>query len=154
MTIGTREGVQAYVLQSGEGERIENLHLRFMATNEQTGGALMAGECFNPGPGGPPLHVHYSHDELYLVLQGRYRFQIGQDVHEGGAGMFAYVPRGTSHTFASVGPEEGRIFAMSLPGLDEFIRRMSTLQTGGVDQSEMVDLFHDFDSEITGPPLV
>ncbi len=154
MTTETREGVQAYVLQPDEGQSIENLHLRIVATNASTGGTLMAAECTNPGPGGPVLHTHHAHDELYLVLQGRYRFRIGDEEHEGGPGLFVYAPRGTTHTFASVGLEEGRIFAMSLPGLEHFLERMSNLPVRGNTREGLADLFHDFDSEINGPPLV
>lgn len=114
----------------------------------------LAAECTNPGPGGPVLHTHHAHDELYLVLQGRYRFRIGDEEHEGGPGLFVYAPRGTTHTFASVGPEEGRIFAMSLPGLEHFLERMSNLPVRGNTREGLADLFHDFDSEINGPPLV
>jgi hypothetical protein len=67
---------------------------------------------------------------------------------------FAYVPRGVTHTFASVGPEEGRIFAASLPGLEHFLERMSDLQARGAGHEELVALFHDFQSEINGPALV
>lgn len=154
MTTETRESVQAYVLQPGEGQFIENLRLRIVATNALTGGALMAVECTNPSPGGPVLHTHRVHDELYLVLQGRYRFKIGDEEHEGGPGMFVYAPRGTTHTFASVGPEEGRIFALSLPGLEHFLEQMATLPLRGNTREGLVELFHDFNSEINGPPLV
>ncbi|MGI8825750.1 MAG: cupin domain-containing protein [Chloroflexota bacterium] len=149
-----REGVQAYALQPGEGQPIENLHLRVMATGALTGDTLFASEITNPGPGGPVLHTHHAHDEAYLVLQGRYRFKIGDEEHEGGPGMFVYAPRGTTHTFASVGPEEGRIFAISLPGLEHFLERMSRLPLRGDIREGLAELFHDFQSEINGPPLL
>ena len=154
MTTKTREGVQAYVLQPGEGRIIENLRLRIMATGALTGNTLFAAECTNPGPGGPVLHTHHAHDEFYLVLQGRYRFKVGEEEHEGGPGLFVYAPRGTTHTFASVGPDEGRIFAGSLPGLEDFLERMSNLPLRGNTHEGLTELFHDFDSEINGPPLV
>lgn len=149
-----REAAQAYVLQPGEGQMIENLHLRIVATGALTGDTLFAAECTNPGPGGPVLHTHHAHDEFYLVLQGRYRFQIGAEVYEGGPGLFVYAPRGTTHTFASVGPEEGRIFAASLPGLEHFLERMAALPLRGDTRDGLAELFHDFDSEINGPPLL
>ena len=149
-----REGVRAYVLQPGEGQMIDELRLRIMATEALTGGSLMAGICTNPGPGGPALHTHHAHDELYLVLQGRYRFKIEGDVCEGGPGTFVYAPRGTTHTFASVGPEEGRIFFITLPGLERFLERMAALPVRGTTREGLAELFRDFDSEVNGPPLV
>src|SRR5579875_3431004 len=95
------EHSQAYVLQPNEGQMIDELRLRVLATEALTGGALMALVCTNPGPGGPALHTHHAHDELYLVLKGRYRFKLGDREHEGGPGTFVYAPRGTTHTFAS-----------------------------------------------------
>ncbi len=148
------QNARAYVLQPGEGQIIENLRLRIVATGALTGDTLFAAECTNPGPGGPVLHTHHAHDELYLVLQGRYRFKLDGEEHEGDPGMFVYAPRGTTHTFASVGPEEGRIFAISLPGLEHFLERMSELPVQGNTRDGLVELFRDFDSEINGPPLI
>lgn len=154
MTTEIGDGVQAYVLQPDDGQVIEDLHLRIMATDARTGGTLMAVECVNPGRGGPALHTHHAHDELYLVLQGRYRFKLGSEEHEGGPGMFVYAPRGTTHTFASVGPDEGRILFITLPGLERFLERMAALPVRGTAREGLAELFHDFDSEINGPPLV
>jgi mannose-6-phosphate isomerase-like protein (cupin superfamily) len=155
MSSETREKIRPYVLQPGEGETLENLRLRIVATNALTGGQLMAAECVNPGPGGPPLHTHTAHDEMYFVLQGRYRFKLGDDEQEGGPGTFVYVPRGTAHAFASVGPEEGRLFAVSLPGLEGFLEQMSAeLEAGDADQQDLTQLFHAYHSEIDGPPLM
>ena len=145
---------QGYVLQPNDGERIENLRLRVLATGAETDGSLLAAVATNPGPGGPPAHTHAAVDELYLVLQGRYRFKIGDREHEGGPGTFAYIPRGTCHSFASVGPEEGRLFFVTLPGTEKFLEGMSELESRGADMQEMVDHFHAFQTEIDGPPLV
>lgn len=143
-----------YVLQPEEGERINNLRLRMLATGALTGDTLMAVECVNPGPGGPLEHIHASHDEFYYVLQGRYRFKIGEDEHDGGPGTFAYVPRNTSHTFASLGPEEGKLLTFSLPGLDGFLRCMSERIAAGAGDQEMTGFFREFDSEVTGSHLI
>lgn len=155
MTAETRpNSSHAYVLQPEEGQRIDNLGLRLLATGARTGDALTAAVCTNPGPGGPPLHIHAAIDELYYVLKGRYRFKIGDDEIEGGPGTFAYVPRGTAHTFASVGPEEGQMIAVTLPGTERFLYGISDLQSHGMDQQDMVEHFRNFDSEIIGPPLI
>lgn len=148
------ENTQAYVLQPQEGQLIENLGLRLLATNAQTGDTLLAGVVTNPGPGGPPLHTHFAIDELYFVLQGRYRFKIRDQECEGGPGTFVYIPRGTSHTFASVGSEEGQLFSITLPGAEQFLQGISEQQVRGVDQQEMVELFHAHHTEIDGPPIM
>lgn len=154
MTFAMREQQKGYLLPAAEGEKIENLGLRLLATGDQTAGALMAAECANTGPGGPPLHSHETIDEFYYVLQGLYGFQIGDMRYEGGPGTFVYIPRGASHTFASVGEQEGKILAFTLPAFDVFIRGISELQARGIDQVEMVEHFHAHQSEIDGPPLI
>lgn len=143
-----------YVLGPHDGRSIENLHLRILATGASTG-SLFAAICTNPGPGGPPLHTHRQQDEYYLVLKGRYLFQIGEARYEVGPGSFLAIPRGTVHTFASAGPDEGQLLALNVPsGLEHFIERMSALEAAGTPQGAMLDLFAEYDSEINGPPLV
>ncbi|HLJ66430.1 MAG TPA: cupin domain-containing protein [Chloroflexota bacterium] len=153
-TATLRHSSQAYVLLPDEGETIAALGLRILATDRDTGGALTAGICTNPGPGGPPLHSHAAVDELYYVLAGRYRFKIRGDEIEGGPGTFACVPRGISHTFASVGPGEGKLLAITLPGTENFLREMAHLQEQGTDQRKMVDHFRRHEASLDGPPLV
>lgn len=148
------ESTRGYALEPGQGEVIDALGLRILAGDGDTGGALSAAICTNRGPGGPPLHSHAAVDELFYVLEGRYRFKIGDVDIVGGPGTFAYVPRGTSHTFASVGPGEGRVFAMTLPGTERFLRDMAALQEQGVSQPEMLDHFRRYASTIDGPPLI
>lgn len=148
------ENAQAYVLQPDDGQRIENLGLRILTTNAQTNGSFMAGTVTNPGPGGPPLHTHHALDEFLFVLQGTYRFRVGDREFEGGSGTFAYIPRGTSHTFAGVGTEEGRVLFVTLPGMEAFLQGISELESRGVDQRDMANHYRAFESEIDGPPLV
>ena len=146
---------RAYVLQPDEGQNLASLRVRLLATQALTHGVCCALEIVNPGPGGPPLHTHHAHDEFYFVLKGRYRFRIGEREHEGGPGTFAYVARNEIHAFASVGPEEGRLFSASLPGgLEHFLERLADLQERGVELEEIEALHAEYDTEVNGPPLV
>lgn len=148
------ETARPYVLGPHDGQSIENLHLRILATGASTK-SLFAGICTNPGPGGPPLHIHHQQDEYYLILKGRYLFQIGEDRYEAEPWSFVAIPRGTAHTFASAGADEGQLFVMNVPcGLEHFLERVSALEAAGTPQGEMLDLFAEYDSEINGPPLV
>lgn len=153
MAIPNTQARTAYALQPGEGRLLDTLRVRILAT-EALAGALMAGEVVNPGPGGAALHTHHGHDELYLVLEGRYRFKLEDAEHEGGPGMFVYAPRGTCHTFASVGPEKGRLFFITLPSLEGFLERLNALPEGDNTRAEAAAIFRAFDSEINGPSLI
>jgi mannose-6-phosphate isomerase-like protein (cupin superfamily) len=152
----TTETIQteAYVLEPAEGQIIENLGLRLLVPDGRRESPILALVCTNPGPGGPPLHTHADIDELYYVLEGRYRFKIFGRDYEGGPGTFAFAPRGTSHTFASVGPEEGRLLAIMLPGVAEFLYGISALQPPSANGQAMLDHFHAFQTTMDGPPLV
>jgi mannose-6-phosphate isomerase-like protein (cupin superfamily) len=144
----------AYAIQPEEAKTIEELHVRLLATGELSGGAMTVLDCTNPGPGGPPLHVHRSQDECYYVIAGRYRFKFGEREYEGGPGTFAYAPRGTVHTFASVGPEQGRLLAAIFPaGLEHFLEALGALDRRGAGPEEYEAVFREYDSEIVGPPL-
>jgi mannose-6-phosphate isomerase-like protein (cupin superfamily) len=146
--------LKGYALPAEQGRSIEALHVRLLATGESTRDAMCVIEIVNPGPGGPPLHTHFAHDEWYFVLQGRYRFRIGDRTEEGGPGTFAYVPRGIVHSFASVGTEEGRLLSTSVPGgLEHFLQKMAVLQERGANEVEIVELHAEYQSQINGHPL-
>lgn len=155
MATQTIQAKRALVLQADEGRVIEDLHVRLLAGEADTAGTLMAATCTNPGPGGPVLHTHHSQDEYYLVLRGRYRFRIDGTDYEGGPGMFVAAPRGTSHTFASVGSEEGEVFMVCVPGgFERSLERMAKLPLDGDTRAGLVALFEEFDTQLDGPPLV
>ena len=67
-------------------------------------------------PGGPPgerrlvapLHVHHHEDEVWYVLEGALRFQIGDEEIEARAGGAVFAPRGKPHTFWNPSPEPAR----------------------------------------------
>jgi quercetin dioxygenase-like cupin family protein len=153
-TTTLHEDTRAYVVQPEEGQVLESIRTRLLATGALTDGALCAMVCHNPGPGGPPLHTHHAHVEFFLVLQGQYRFRIGETEYEGGPGTFAYIPQEVVHTWASVGPGEGRLFAVVFPGeFARFLEQLETLSARGAAPTEYESLYRDHQSEINGPPL-
>ncbi len=58
----------------------------------------------NDTPGeGPRLHVH-PYDETFVVITGRARFYVGDQVIEAGAGEVVLGPAGLPHRFENIGP--------------------------------------------------
>ncbi|MFH5773767.1 cupin domain-containing protein [Paracoccus sp. NGMCC 1.201697] len=58
----------------------------------------------NDTPGeGPRLHVH-PYDETFVVVAGRARFFVGDEVIEAGAGEVVLGPKGVPHRFENLGP--------------------------------------------------
>src|SRR5579875_1542266 len=75
---------------------------------EHTGGALTVSLSSTPPGGGPPPHRHHNEDEMFLVLEGRYRFLINDAWTEVAPGSVLYVPRGAVHTFQNSGDTESK----------------------------------------------
>jgi mannose-6-phosphate isomerase-like protein (cupin superfamily) len=68
-----------------------------------------------PPNAGPPYHVHAREDEVFHVLEGRYRFWRGRESFEGGPGTVVYLPRRVPHTFRNIGDTPGRMFVVVAP---------------------------------------
>jgi quercetin dioxygenase-like cupin family protein len=56
----------------------------------------------------PPIHVHRTEDELFHVLTGDFRFQVGSDEHRLRSGAFLLTPKGIPHTFLVESKQGGR----------------------------------------------
>jgi len=88
----------------------------FMATVDNTGGALAVVDTVVPAGNGPPEHMHDDADESFYVLEGQF------DVHADGKsftirpGDYAFVPRGTKHIWKNSGTETARMIRIYTPG--------------------------------------
>jgi len=67
--------------------------------------------CFEPGQAQNP-HTHEGSDKVYFVLEGRGRFQIGQEEKELGEKELALAPSGQRHGVSNPGP--GRLVLLVL----------------------------------------
>jgi quercetin dioxygenase-like cupin family protein len=56
----------------------------------------------------PPLHIHHTEDEIFQVLSGDFRFQVGGQAHSLKSGAFLLTPKGVSHTFRVESAAGGR----------------------------------------------
>jgi mannose-6-phosphate isomerase-like protein (cupin superfamily) len=52
---------------------------------------------------GPGLHVH-PYDETFVIIAGRARFFVGDEIIEAGAGEAVLGPAGVPHRFENLGP--------------------------------------------------
>ena len=91
-------------------------HHEIRVSADETAGALgIWEEAASPGEG-PPLHIHHREDEMFFVLEGRFRFRCGDDVFDGGPGTTAVLPRGVPHTWQCLGTARGRMLVSVTPG--------------------------------------
>lgn len=112
------------------GERIE-VHggwLSFLAVGEQTGGAYALIETANRPFTGVRLHVHEREDETWLVLEGEYMFQVGDQTFSAHAGDYVFGPRGVPHRYSNRTGTIARAFIMVSPaGFEGFWRESAQL---------------------------
>ena len=114
-----------YAVAAGEGERlwIVGDTMTLKATGESTGGSLVLLENLTAPGGGPPPHVHTREDEFFLVLDGSFEIRIGDELHAVGPGGFAFVRRGTVHSFRNTADTPSRILVGFTPaGMEGFFR--------------------------------
>ena len=69
----------------------------------------------SPGVPGPPPHLHRAFDEAWFVLEGEVRFRSPRPSTVLGRGAYAFVPRGTPHTFEVVGDRPARWIGVFAP---------------------------------------
>ena len=81
----------------------------------------------------PPPHVHHRDEELFLILEGRYRFLVdGVWIENVGPGSVVFVPRGVPHTFEVVGDTPGRHWTLQTPsGFERYFARAGELSGAG-----------------------
>lgn len=144
----------SYVIEPGGGEPIERQAVHIKASAELTGGHASVLEVYNSGFGGPPLHIHHSHGEMYYVLEGEYLLQFEDQIRTVPTGSFGYAAPGVRHTFASSGKVPGRLIIVGVPsGLEKFVREFDRLMAEGADEEAIRRLGDEWDTELVGPPL-
>jgi mannose-6-phosphate isomerase-like protein (cupin superfamily) len=135
-TTGDAPRAVATVVRPGEGETVKAFgnEILFKLKTEQTGGVLSLGLATTaPGKGVPP-HVHHHEEEMFLILEGQYRFLIdGQWTEDVGPGSVVFLPRGCQHTFEVVGDTPGKHWTLQTPsGFERYYKQAGELfATGG-----------------------
>jgi quercetin dioxygenase-like cupin family protein len=115
---------------------------------EQSGGGVAVFESLIPPGEGPPLHVHANEEEVLYVLEGTFRFRLGDEVSAAPEGSLVFVPRGVPHTWQNAGDSPGRLLITFTPaGMERFF----DLADG--DRSAFERLGHELGMTVVGEPL-
>jgi mannose-6-phosphate isomerase-like protein (cupin superfamily) len=77
----------------------------------------------------PPLHLHPSQDEHYVVLEGAVRLVLAGEERRHGAGETFDIPAGMPHQMAGDGPARVRFEVRPALRTEEFFRRLYDPQT-------------------------
>jgi quercetin dioxygenase-like cupin family protein len=141
---------QSRVLGPGEGDSVSVLGdpYTYKVVGGDTGGNYSLIECITAGDG-PPPHIHKAEEEAFYVLEGEVNINIGEQTIRGTAGSFVLIPRGTMHTFSTVGIEPAKMLVIISPaGFEQFFTEID----GVTDVDKIMTLAPRYNLEILGPP--
>jgi mannose-6-phosphate isomerase-like protein (cupin superfamily) len=118
------------------------------------GGALTVLELVMESGQGPGVHVHSREHELWYVLEGEFRFLLGDTLVHQPTGGLAFGPVGTPHTFQNTSAGTGRLLVITGPsGLEDFFLAYDRQATGPYDPTALQDAARVAGLDFVGPPL-
>jgi len=127
--------------------------LTFKVTTADSGGAFLVVEIAHHAKGGPPRHLHHNQDEWFLVTEGEYIMEIGDERYRLGPGDSAFGPRGVPHCWSNVGEGPGRLTFVLAPAgpAEAFFLEI----TKGNAMAPMDPAFwRPYEMGLVGPPLI
>lgn len=149
---GTSIGI---AMAAGEGERVRSPlggDITFLVRAEDSNGALAVLVAVNHPGEGPPLHIHTREDESVYVLEGEFRWRLGDQISAGGPGSFVFIQRGLPHTWEVSGDRAGKMLIHFSPaGMEGFFDRLSSMTEFDLDEFRAAAAEHAM--EVVGPRL-
>jgi mannose-6-phosphate isomerase-like protein (cupin superfamily) len=150
--------IPPFAVQAGEGIFLETPigdTAIIKADTTQTNGSLTVIELVIGPKQGPALHTHHRDDELWVVLEGEFRFKAGGAMLHASTGGMAFGPRGAPHAFQNVGGEPGRLLVVTTPsGVEGFFQDFAAkLRAGLVGPETLFEVGLAHGVEFVGPPV-
>lgn len=153
---------KGFKISAGEGRIHGHIQLKGVNSNildvkisgSDTDGDLAIFEQTSLSPGkGTPLHIHSAQDEIFYVLEGAYKFQVGGDKYDLTTGDSIFLPRQVAHAWRQVS-EKGKMTVIVQPAgkLENFFITMAALDYEP-SQQEVAKIFADNEMQVVGPPL-
>lgn len=86
-----------------------------------------------------PMHLHTREDEYSFILEGRWGFQLGDQIVYGEPGDLVFKPRNVWHSFWNASDEPGRLLEIISPsGFEHYFVELSELfETHGPDRPDL-----------------
>lgn len=117
--------------------------------SRDVGGAFTIIEARVPPLSGPPLHYHKDREEIFEVLEGKFRFHCAGEEFEAGPGTSVVIPRNSVHGWVNLGSGYARLLFTFVPGeIDDFFPKIGQTPPEG-----WTDLADQYDTWIVGAPL-
>ena len=153
---------KGFKIASGEGRLHGHIKLKGVNSNildvkisgTDTDGDLAIFEQTSLSQGhGTPLHIHHFQDEIFYVMEGRYKFQVGDDKYDLTTGDSIFLPRKVPHAWTQVS-EKGKMTVTMQPAgkLENFFVTMAALDHQP-SQEEIAKIFADNEMQVVGPAL-
>ncbi len=143
------------VRAAAEGLAVECFGTRYMVkASAASGGSVGIIEMLVPPGEGPPMHVHGREDEVFHIVEGRFRIWCGDRTWDVEPGGVVFLPKGVPHTFRNLGPGTGRLLTTVAPGgFEGFFPLVAErgLTIPG-DLPALQELAAAFGLEFVGPP--
>jgi quercetin dioxygenase-like cupin family protein len=122
------------------------------ATSDQ---AFSIIETINAPGFGPPRHRH-PEAEIFLVLEGRYLYEVDGSRFYAEEGDVVSIPGGSEHGFVNVTDRPARQYIIITPALDaaSFFGELAEVMVGGVPDKTALNRFGTrWQVEFVGPPV-
>jgi quercetin dioxygenase-like cupin family protein len=153
---------KVFKAKAGEGRLHGHLQLKGVNSNvldvkisgSDTNGDLALFEQTSLSQGrGTPLHVHPSQDEVFYVLEGSYRFKVGEELFDLTVGESIFLPRAVPHAWTQVS-EKGKMMVLLQPAgkLENFFVTMAGMDHEPTPE-EVAKIFAANGMQVVGPPL-
>jgi quercetin dioxygenase-like cupin family protein len=157
----TKNG-KGFKISAGEGRIHGHIQLKGVNANvldvkisgSDTNGDLAIFEQTSLSQGkGTPLHIHHFQDEIFYVIEGSYKFQVGDDKYDLAIGDSIFLPRKVAHAWTQVSVKGKMIVTFQPAGkLENFFVTIAALDHQP-SQQEIAKIFSDNDMQVVGPPL-
>ena len=122
-------------------------------STEDTDGQIAMFEYIGYDKIGPSLHVHFHQDEVFYVVEGSYRFVVGNETMMMNPGDTIFLPRNIPHTWIQL-TDKGKLVYFVQPAgkAEEFFRTMNNLKVA--PSREEIDKIHEAcGMKVVGPAL-
>jgi quercetin 2,3-dioxygenase len=152
-------GKEPFIVDAGKsrfGDDIKFLGVHpndLKISSKDTDGQLSVFDYTGLGKVGPMLHVHFHQDEIFTVIEGEYRFVVGNATHILKTGQTIFLPRNIPHTWIQL-TDKGRMIYFLQPAgkMEEFFSYMNELKERP-SEAEMDRIHAEHGMKVVGPPL-
>jgi mannose-6-phosphate isomerase-like protein (cupin superfamily) len=139
---------------AGDVVSVGAVTVKYVHDDPGSGYALLSWSA-PPGTPGPPVHVHHHTEEGFYVVSGTYRFLIGDETVERGAGEHVLVRPEVAHTLWNAGDVLAVTLIVLTPGgFAAYFRELSAALANATGDDAAVEvrraLASRFDIEVVG----